>query len=94
MTQAAMDFTLSQDENFLAKCLQKKNIYVYPASEQFPLKERFRQAINDAKIDWGIISRNPITKKSETFGQLFERIYHEPLEPNTKGKKRAQSQSA
>jgi hypothetical protein len=84
MSQTAIDFSRSDAENYFAKRLKDHGAYVYPASEQFPMVERIRRAILDAKLTSTIIGRNSATKKPETYAQCFERLYREPIEPKLK----------
>jgi hypothetical protein len=82
MTQAALDFTVvTLAEDFIVKQLRAKGVHIYPVSDQFPMKERIRRAILDSKCDYIIIGRNSATKNCETFLQVFERLYGEPLIP-------------
>jgi hypothetical protein len=91
MNQAALDLAVvTKAEEYFVTHLRAKGIFIYPVSDQFPLKERIRRAIIDGKVDYAIIGRNSATKKCETFLECFERLYGEPLEPTTKGRKRAQ----
>lgn len=95
MTQAALDFPVTtQAESYIVKRLREHGAFIYPVSDAFPLKERIRRAILDTKLDAIIVGRNSATKKCESYRECFERLYGEPLEPATKGKNRAQSQSA
>ena len=56
-------------------------------------KDRIRKAILDNKREYTIIGQFAGSKKAETYKQLFERHYGEPLSPTAKpkGKKNAQS---
>jgi len=93
MNQAALDFPVTtQAESYIVKRLRDHGAFIYPVSDAFPLKERIRRSILDSKLDCIVIGRN-LGGKVETYAQLFERLYGEPLEP-TKGKKRAQPQPA
>jgi hypothetical protein len=95
MSQAVLDFPVTtQAESYIIKRLKDHGAFIYPVSDQFPLKERIRRAILDTKLDAIIVGRNATTKKCETYSEVFSRLYGEALEPTTKGKKRAQSQPA
>jgi len=48
-------------------------------------KERIRDAIARAKLDVAIIGKNP-SGKPETYAQIFERFYGEPLYRKGRGK--------
>ena len=93
MNQSALDLPVTTiAEKFIVDNLRAKGIFIYPVSDQFPMKERLRRAIIDNKIDFVILGRNSATKKCETFAQAFERLYNDPLEPKqSKGKKHAES---
>jgi hypothetical protein len=92
MTQATLDFPVTtQAESYIVKRLREHGAFIYPVSDAFPIKERIRQAIIDRKLEPVIIGRNSATKKCESYSACFERLYGEPL---TKGKNRAQPQSA
>jgi hypothetical protein len=94
MIQPTLDLPVTtQAESYIVKRLRDHGAHIYAVSDQFPLKERIRRAILDSKLDCIVIGRN-LAGKVETYAQLFERLYGEPLEPNTKGKKRAEPQSA
>ncbi|HTA95175.1 MAG TPA: hypothetical protein VK769_03545, partial [Verrucomicrobiae bacterium] len=56
-------------------------------------KDRIRRAIIDHKREYTIIGQFAGSKKVETYKQLFERHYGEPLSltAKTRGKKNAQS---
>ena len=74
-------------ESYIVKRLHDHGAHIYPVSEAYPLKERIRRAILDRKLDATIIGRNSASQKSETYAQIFERLYGEPLEPKKpKGK--------
>lgn len=91
MTQAVLDFpVITQVEDFIVKRLKAKGIFIYPVSDQFPIKERIRRAILDNKCDYVVVGRNATTKNCETFLQVFERLYGEPLSPS-ETKKRARA---
>lgn len=95
MSQAALDFPVTtQAEGYFVKRLKEHGAFIYPVSDQFPLKERIRRAIIDTNLDATIIGRNSATKKCETYLQLFERLYNEPLEPKLKGKKHVDANAA
>ena len=80
MNQAALDFPVTTiAENYIVKRLKDHGAFIYPVSDQFPLKERIRRAILDTKLDAVIVGRNSATKKCETYEQLFQRTYSEPL---------------
>lgn len=88
MSQAVLDFpVITKAEDFIVKRLKAKGAFIYPVSPQFPMKERIRRAIIDGKFDYVVAGRDAATKKCETFMQVFERLYGEPLEPKLKGKK-------
>lgn len=80
MMQAALDFPVTtQAESYIVKRLRDHGAHIYPVSDAFPIKERIRRAILDCKLDGVIVGRNSATKKCETYRQLFERLYGEPL---------------
>lgn len=80
MNQAALDLPVTTlAENYIVKRLQEHGAFIYPVSDQFPLKERIRRAIIDTNLDATIIGRNSATKKCETYSECFERHYAEPL---------------
>jgi DNA-binding PucR family transcriptional regulator len=79
-------------ESYIVQRLKDHGAFIYPVSDQFPLKERIRRAILDGKHDATIIGGNSATKKCETYAECFARLYNEPLEPKQpKGKKHAQA---
>jgi hypothetical protein len=85
MNQVALDLAMiTQVEDYIVKHLRAKGVFIYPVSDQFPIKERIRRAIIDGKCDYAILGRNATTKKCETFMECFERLYGEPLEPKQK----------
>jgi hypothetical protein len=54
-------------------------------------KERIRQAIIESRMDCTVIGRNA-AGKPETYAQLFERHFGEPLQPiKRKGKRHVQT---
>lgn len=77
-----------EGEAFLCKRLHDHGAHMYPVSPQYPLKERIRRAILDARLECVTIGRNAATKKCETYAEAFERLYDEPLTPKRKGKSR------
>ena len=78
----------ADSESYLARRLASHNAYVYPVTESFTARERFRQAILDHKLDWVIIGKSP-DGWPETYAQAFKRIYGEPLV--AKSRKRGES---
>lgn len=80
MSQATLDFPqTTHAESYIVKRLKEHGAFIYPTSDQFPLKERIRRAILDSKLDAVIIGRNSATKKCETYADCFARLYAEPL---------------
>jgi hypothetical protein len=56
-------------------------------------RERIRFAIIEGALESAIIGKSP-AGKTETYAQAFERFYGEPLQPQPKGKRRAQLEPA
>lgn len=70
----------------LLHAIERKQYYVYPVGPEHPLQERIRRCISENKFDWTVYAKGP-DGKVETFGQAFERVFGEPLQPTKrKGK--------
>lgn len=79
MSQSAMDFSQFDAETFLARRLGEHGARVFLGlTDQANRKDRFRAAINEHGLDAVIVGRN-LAGKTETYEQLFQRIFNEPL---------------
>jgi hypothetical protein len=85
MSQHAAEFSRFDAELYLAKRLAEHGVHVcYGVTDPEIRKERFRVAILDAEKDCVIVGRSRATGRVETYANLFQRIYGEPLEPKGK----------
>jgi hypothetical protein len=73
----------SQERFLEARLLDWKILFCW-VSDAAERKQRFRRAIIDGFIDQAIIGRN-LAGKAETYAEIFERIYREPLRPERGG---------
>jgi len=83
----SVEFSQFDAESYLARRLKEHGAPVFIGVTDTNIrKERLRKAIIDGKHDCTIVGRN-LAGKAETYAQLFERIFNEPLEPKSrKGK--------
>jgi hypothetical protein len=76
---SAQVFQQFDAETFLAKRLKDHGMAVFiGATNPMIRKDRFRKAIVAARLDAVIVGKNT-AGKTETYAQLFERIYSEKL---------------
>jgi hypothetical protein len=91
MTQHSLDFKHFDVEMYFARRLAEHGRHVFTGlSDPTIRKDRIRQAILDAHMDCTIIGKNA-AGKPETYAICFERLFHEPLVPKTKGKRHAET---
>jgi hypothetical protein len=89
MTQSGFAFAFKEfdAEVLFAKRLADHGKRVFEGTTDPALrKARIRQAILDSNMDCTII-RTDAKGKPETYAQLFERHFNEPLVPTRKGKR-------
>jgi tRNA U34 5-carboxymethylaminomethyl modifying GTPase MnmE/TrmE len=85
-TQAAFDFTHLDAEAYLTRRLREHGHEIFTGmTDASTRQERFRAAILEAGLEFAIVGRNA-AGKTETYTQVFERLYNEPLERKPKGK--------
>jgi hypothetical protein len=86
-SQAAFTFKDFDAELYFARRLAEHRCRAFEGVTTPEItRERIRAAILEAKLDQGIIGRNSLTKKPETYAQCFERHFGEPLiAPQRKG---------
>lgn len=87
MSQASLEFRGLDAEIYLAKRLLQHGVDIFAgATDAQSRKELIRAAIIEHELDSTLVGRNPKTRKVETYAQVFERLYGEPLMKNQKRK--------
>ena len=88
-TQYSMQFKDFDAEAFIVRRLADHGRQVFTGvTDPAIRRERIRQAILDGKLEAAIIGKNA-AGKAETYSQLFERLYGEPLTPKTRKEQHA-----
>jgi hypothetical protein len=79
----------STGECFLLRRLQDHHAPVFVMDAPTPERiERYRTKIIEAGLDAVIVGRAP-DKRPETYAQLFERLFNEPLQPKPRRERRS-----
>jgi hypothetical protein len=86
MSQYALQFQSFDAEAYFVRRLKDHGHAVYlGVTDPDIRRERIRAAILAAKCEQTIMGKNP-AGKVETYAQLFERHFNEPLDPKTRRK--------
>jgi hypothetical protein len=92
MSQYAMDFQSFDAETYLVRRLKEHGHAIFTGvSDPEIRRERIRTAILDAGLDCTLVGKN-LAGKTETYADLFGRIYAEPLHAKQpKGKRHVEN---
>lgn len=86
--QTQIDFARADGETFMVKRLGQHGVRVFDGvTDTASRMALVRAAIIGGAKDCAIVGRNPATHKPETYAQLFERVYGEPLYPQAPKRK-------
>lgn len=89
--QAGFSFADFDAETYITRRLGEHGTHVFTGfSSHDDRKLRIREAILAAGLEYVIIGRNG-AGKPETYAQVFERHFGEPLQQKTKGKSHVQT---
>lgn len=90
--QNSFSFEELDREAWIVKRLGEHGVQVFGGTTTREMRaQRIRNAILDSGLDCTLIGRRGESVKAETYAQIFERHFGEPLHAKLKGKSHAQT---